>query len=66
MNDILSFVQELASRTGIKKVLYKMDDSASVKALDRQLTDAFHIFEVSHHVVENATYLILALRFNLT
>ena len=51
MNDILSFTREMASRKGYKKILYKLDDASSIKALDTQLTHAFQIFEVRRRTV---------------
>ncbi|KZV59446.1 hypothetical protein PENSPDRAFT_695130 [Peniophora sp. CONT] len=46
MENILAFAKERVSRRTFKKLLSKADDSASVKALDIQLTHAVTIFGV--------------------
>ncbi|VDC06400.1 unnamed protein product [Peniophora sp. CBMAI 1063] len=50
MNDILSFAAEKASRGTLRKLWNKSEDAASVKALDLQLTHAFHIFQIQSDV----------------
>ncbi len=47
MDNILSFATEKASRGTLRKLWNKSEDAAMVKALDKQLTHAFHIFQVS-------------------
>ena len=47
MDSILAYAAERASRRTYQKLLSKAEDSAAVKALNMQLTHAFHIFEVN-------------------
>ena len=43
---ILAYASERISRRTYKKLLSKAEDTAAVKALNEQLTHAFHVFEV--------------------
>lgn len=46
MQDILRYVQELSSRSKLKKVFYKTQDATAVRSLDNELVHAFHLFTV--------------------
>ncbi|KZV58960.1 hypothetical protein PENSPDRAFT_760519, partial [Peniophora sp. CONT] len=50
MDNILSFATEKASRGTLRKLWNKSEDAAMVKALDKQLTHAFHIFQIQSDV----------------
>ncbi|VDC06397.1 unnamed protein product [Peniophora sp. CBMAI 1063] len=50
MDSILFFATERASRGTLKKLWSKSDDVAMVKALDKQLTHSFNIFQIQSNV----------------
>ncbi|KZV62644.1 hypothetical protein PENSPDRAFT_739249 [Peniophora sp. CONT] len=50
MDSILAFASERVTRRTYQKLLSKADDAAAVKALNTQLTHAFHIFEIQSSV----------------
>ncbi|KZV61571.1 hypothetical protein PENSPDRAFT_658805 [Peniophora sp. CONT] len=50
MDSILAFASERVTRRTYQKLLSKADDTAAVKALNTQLTHAFHIFEIQSSV----------------
>ncbi|KZV69411.1 hypothetical protein PENSPDRAFT_753385 [Peniophora sp. CONT] len=50
MDSILAYATERISRRTYKKLLSKSEDVAAVKALNEQLTHAFHIFEIQSSV----------------
>ncbi|KZV59311.1 hypothetical protein PENSPDRAFT_660085, partial [Peniophora sp. CONT] len=51
MDNILTFATEKVSRGTLKKLWSKSEDVAMVRALDMQLTHAFHIFQIQSDVI---------------
>ncbi|VDB91352.1 unnamed protein product [Peniophora sp. CBMAI 1063] len=50
MENILAYASERINRRTYKKLLSKSEDVAAVKALNEQLTHAFHVFEIQSSV----------------
>ncbi|GJE96796.1 hypothetical protein PsYK624_130020 [Phanerochaete sordida] len=50
MHDILKYIQDLSSRSKVKKVFYKTQDATAVRSLDNELVHAFQLFSVQSNV----------------
>ncbi|KZV59662.1 hypothetical protein PENSPDRAFT_694953 [Peniophora sp. CONT] len=57
MDSILMFTSERVNRKGLQKLLSKADDSAAVKALDKELTHACNIFGLQSSIINRSLLL---------